>query len=374
MTGKNNTIKIPFVDFKREYKEIKKEIDQAVNRVLKSGWFILGEELTKFEKELAEYLEVKHVIGVNSGTDALFLALLSAGIGTGDEVITVSNTFISTVLAIYWTGAKPILADINKDFNIDPESIKKVLSPKTKAILPVHLYGYPCDMDEINKIAKNNNLIVIEDACQAHGTIYKGRKVGGLGDVSAFSFYPAKNLGAYGDAGAIATNDDKIAERLMFLRNYGQAKKYFYQIKGYNSRLDEIQAAVLRVKLKHLDKRNKKRSKISEKYRKLLTDIPIILPPDGNSDKKGNNYVFVIRSKQRDELQNFLLKSGIITLIHYPVMIHDQESCKELNSQKRNLPNTLELEKELLSLPIFPEMTLSEVKYVCGKIHKFYQK
>lgn len=367
--------KVPFVDFKREYKEIHTQIDSAIKRVLESGWFILGEELKNFEKEFSKYLGVKYAVGVNSGTDALYFALLAAGIGPGDEVITVDNSFISTVLAIFWVGAKPVFVDVDQyTYNVDPARIEEKITSKTKAILPVHLFGYPCEMSKIMKIATKYDLKVIEDACQAHGSSYKGKKLGTIGDIGCFSFYPAKNLGAYGDAGAIVTNNEKIAKKLILLRNYGQKEKYYFQIKGFNSRLDEIQAAILREKLKRLDKWNKKRKKIAEKYYQELSGLPIVLPPKEAKDRQGNNYVFVIKVKDRDSFQQYLSESGITSLIHYPVPIHNQECCSELLGEGNKLRLTEKLAKEIISLPIFPQMEDGEVDYVCEKIKDFFKK
>lgn len=364
---------MPFVDFKREYQGIKDEINEAVSRVLESGWFVLGDELKNFEKEFASYLGAKYAIGVNSGTDALHLALIAAGVKKGDEVITVSNTFISTVLAIFWVGAKPILVDIDvSTYNLDIKKLEERITKKTKVILPVHLYGYPCEMDKIMEIAGKYNLKVVEDACQAHGSLYKGKKLGTIGDIGCFSFYPAKNLGAYGDAGAIVTNNEKIAEKLYKLRNYGQREKYYYQTKGFNSRLDEIQAAILRVKLKHLDRWNSQRRTIAGKYRQSLKGLPIIFPPVDTDDCQGNNYVFVIRIKSRNALQKYLLDNNINTLIHYPLPIHLQESCKELFNQSKRLDLTENILNEIISLPIFPQMKFSEVDLVCRKIKEFF--
>jgi dTDP-4-amino-4,6-dideoxygalactose transaminase len=371
MNGKIN--KVPLLDLKREYQEIKKEINEAVFRILKRGWFILGEELEKFEEEFAQYLGVKHVVGVGSGTDALHLALLATGIGLGDEVITPSHTFIATVLAIYWVGAKPVLVDIDSQtYNLDPQEIEKKITSKTKAILPVHLYGYPCEMDKIQKIAKKHRLMIIEDACQAHGSIYKGRKLGTFGEANCFSFYPSKNLGAYGDGGAVATNNEEIYRKILLLRNYGQKEKYVFQTKGFNSRLDEIQAAVLRVKIKHLKDWNKKRRQLAEVYRRELIGLPLILPPKDTKNGQSNYYVFVIRTEKRDELLKYLAENGVTTLIHYPVPIHCQESCSELSNEK--LPITEMVAKQVISLPIFPQMTSKEVKYVGKKIKEFFQK
>lgn len=374
MNGKK--FNLPYVnDLQREDKEIGFQIRQAINQVLASGWFVLGKELKSFEKEFAKYLKVKYVIGVNSGTDALFLALKAAEINQDDEVITVANTFISTVLAISHVGAKPILVEIDeKTYNIDQDKIEKKITSKTRAIIPVHLYGYPCQMDRIQTLAKKYHLKIIEDACQAHGSSFKGKKLGTIGNIGCFSFYPPKNLGAYGDGGALVTNDEQIANRAYLLRNYGEVKKYHYQIKGFNSRLDEIQATILRTKLRHLDRWNQKRAALSARYHKNLVGWPIILPPEDTPDYQGNHYAFVIRIKRRDALQKFLLENRIGIIIHYPVPIHRQQSCPELLVQGKDLKVTEKIAQEILSLPMFPQLTTREVDYVCQKIKEFFKK
>jgi dTDP-4-amino-4,6-dideoxygalactose transaminase len=374
MSGKNN-IKIPLaVDLKREYKEIKKEIDKAIQRVIKSGWFLLGKELESFEKEFAHYLGVKYVCGVSSGTEALRLALLAVGIKEGDEVITVSHTFISSVYAIQWVGATPILVDIDKKtYCIDPQKIEAKITPRTRAILPVHLYGYPAAMDKIMAIARRYKLLVIEDSCQAHGSSLRGKKLGTIGDVGCFSFYPSKNMGCYGDGGAVVTNNQKIAKNVLLLRNYGESKKYHYQIKGFNARLAELQAAVLRVKLKYLDEWNRRRIKIAEIYNREFKDLPVILPPRNNSQIKGNYCVYAIRTNQRDKLQKYLRENNICSLIHYPIPIHLQGSCRELLRYAKELKITEEVAKSILSLPIFPQMKEKEISYICEKVKKFFR-
>ena len=356
-------MRIQFVDLRLEYQEIKEEINQAIHRVLESGWFVLGEELKKFEKEFASYLRVKHVIGVNSGSDALYLAVKALGIGKGDEVITVSHTFISTVDAIIRNGAKPVFVDIDPEtYIIDVNQIENVITKRTKAIIPVHIYGHPADMDPIMEIAEKHGLYIIEDACQAHGAEYKGRKVGSMGDIGCFSFYPTKNLGAYGDAGAIVTNDDELAEKLKILRNYGSSKKYYHDFIGVNSRLDEIQAAVLRIKLRHLDEWNKKRRKIAKMYNKFLEDSRVITP----IEKKWAKHVYhlyVIRHKDRDKLQQYLSENGIKTQIHYPVPVHLQKAYLDLGIRAK-LSVTERIRKEILSLPMFPHLTDTEIEKI----------
>jgi len=358
---------IPFIDFKREYTEISEEIEQAIQRVLKSGWFILGEEVKHFEDEFSKYIGVKYGIGVNSGSDALFLALKALGIGKGDEVITVSHTFISTVDAIVRNGAIPVFVDIDlQTYCIDVTKIEEKITDKTKAILPVHIYGHPADMKPIIELAKKNNLYIIEDACQAHGTEYKDKKVGSIGDVGCFSFYPTKNLGAYGDGGMIVTNNEEIAERLKMLMNYGQSKKYYHDFIGVNSRLDEIQAAVLRVKLKHLDEWNNKRREAASIYRDFLANSDVIIPVE-RQYAKHVYHLYVIRCKNRDILQQYLLKNGVQTLIHYPVPVHKQKAYLKRVKDSR-LPVTEKVCMEILSLPMHPYITREEIEKVCSLV------
>ncbi len=365
-------MKIQFVDLKREYQEIKEEINQAIQRVLESGWFILGKELEAFEKEFAEYIGVKHVIGVNSGSDALYLAVKALGIGKGDEVITVSHTFISTVDAITRNGAKPVFVDIDPEtYTMDVSQIEKKITERTKAIIPVHLYGHPSDMDPIMEIAGDYGLYVIEDASQAHGAEYKGRKVSSIGHVACFSFYPTKNLGAYGDAGAIVTNDDELAEKLRMLRNYGSPEKYYHDFIGINSRLDEIQATVLRVKLRHLEEWNGKRRKIAELYNELLEDSDVITPIE-KEWAKHVYHLYVIRHQDRDKLQQYLLENGVKTQIHYPVPVHMQEAYLNLGVNAK-LPATERVSKEILSLPMYPQISPREV-YIVATLVKGYGK
>jgi len=360
---------IPFIDLKREYAEICEELTQAVQRVLKSGWFILGEEVKKFEEEFSKYIGVKYGVGVNSGSDALFLALKALGIGKGDEVITVSHTFISTVDAIVRNGAKPVFVDIEPDtYCIDATKIEEAITNKTKAILPVHLYGHPADMDQIMEIAKKYNLFVIEDACQAHGAEYKGKKVGSIGDLGCFSFYPIKNLGAYGDGGMIVTNNEEIAEKLKMLRNYGQSEKYHHDFVGVNSRLDEIQAAILRVKLKHLDEWNERRRKVAKLYNELLEDSEIVTPIE-KEYAKHVYHLYVVRCKDRDVLQQQLLKNGIQTQIHYPIPIHKQKAYLNLGFNFY-LSVTEEICNEILSLPMHPWLNNEEVLSITEVIKK----
>lgn len=366
-------VNIPFNDFKRKYARYRREIDFAVRRVFKSGFFILGQEVACFEQEFAKYSGVKYAVGVNSGTDALFIALKSLGIGHGDEVITVANTATPTVSAIRMTGAIPRFVDVDaKTFNLDSRKLAKAVNKRTKAILPVHLFGYPADMEAIMRFAKARDLFVVEDACQAHGAEFMGEKVGTIGDIGCFSFYPTKNLGAFGDGGMIVTNKKNLHESLKAMRNYGELSKYYNTSEGMNSRLDEIQAAILRWSLGKLNLWNMERSNLAQLYRDGLKDLPIVLPPLSNKNYKGVNHLFVIRSKQRDKLAGFLKKQGIGTSIHYPRPIYSQPAYKFLSYTDKDLPVTSATSREILSLPLRPELRASEVKTICDLIKKFY--
>lgn len=363
--------KIPVIDLAAQYRSIEPEINAAVERVLARGNFILGEETSAFEKEFSAYCGVAHGIGVASGTDALFLALRACNIGAGHEVITTAHTAVATVAAIEMTGARPILVDVDpQTFLIDPQRIEDKITPQTRAIIPVHLYGCPADIAPIHEIADRRDLAVIEDGAQAHGAVYRGRKVGGWGRVAAFSFYPTKNLGAVGDAGMVLTNDPQLAEKALLLRQYGWKKRYISEIGGINSRLDEIQAAVLRVKLKFLDAWNLRRRAIAERYHELLTGSGLVLPllPQ---EVQHVFHQYVIRSRHRDELRLFLAERSIQTAIHYPVPIHLQPAYKGLGYQAGDFPMTEELTGQILSLPIYPEISDSSVATVCRSILEF---
>ena len=366
---------IPLVDLKRQYESIKEEINGAIIRVLERGNFILGEEVSKFEEEFSSYCNVKYGIGVASGTDALTLAIRALGIGRGDEVITVPNTFIATVDAIVRNGAKPVFVDIDEEsYNIDVNKIEEKITKNTRAVIPVHMYGQPADMDPILDIAEANNMYVIEDASQAHGAEYKGKKVGSLGDIAAFSFYPSKNLGAVGDAGIIVTNNEELADKIRVLRNYGQRKKYYHDFIGYNSRLDEIQAAVLRVKLKYLDVWNEKRRELAKIYNEQFSDVREIKPPIEMDYAKHVYHLYVIRCKNRDELRQYLKSKGISTGIHYPIPIHLQEAYKYLGYRSGDFPITEKYADEILSLPMFPELTKEEIRVMSSFFMVFYTK
>lgn len=360
---------IKIVDFKTEIKDILGEIREAVDRVLKSGWFILGEELKQFEKEFADYLGVKYCVGVGNGLDALHLILRALNIGQGDEVIVPANTYIATLLAISYASAKPVLVEAEeRTYNINPELIQNAITKRTKAIMPVHLYGLSSDMDPINEIAKDYGLSVIEDAAQAHGAEYKGEKCGSLGTAAGFSFYPTKNLGAYGDGGAVVTNDEEIADKVRLLRNYGSRKKYYNEIRGFNSRLDEIQAAILRVKLRHLDEWNAKRRNNAKCYLENINNDKIILP----FEPKGYKHIyhqFVIRCRERDNLQKYLKESGIVTLIHYPVPPHMSQAYADMQLPIDAYPIAKQLADSVLSLPIGPHLSREAVNVVTDALH-----
>ncbi|CAN5127555.1 DegT/DnrJ/EryC1/StrS family aminotransferase [soil metagenome] len=363
---------IPFVNLKFQYKFIKPSIDAAIRRVVLSQDFILGSELDSFEKEFATYLGVNYVVGVNSGTDGLVLALLALGIGKGDEVITPANSYVATTTAIVFVGAKPILVDCDPDtYQIDVKKVEKAVTKKTKAILPVHLYGSPAELDQLQTIANRYKLFLIEDACQAHGATFKNKKLGTFGDIGVFSFYPSKNLGAYGDGGALATNSRELYEQLLKLRNYGQVKKYHHDSFGINSRLDEMQAAVLRVKLNHLDTWNHERNEVAALYIKLLKNLKrqMII-------EKGKScyYLFVIETERRDTLQKYLLENGIQTLIHYPIPIHLQKAYSNLGYKRGDFPITEKVADRILSLPMYPDLKKTEINYISKAINAFIEK
>jgi len=369
--------KIKFLDLTSQYKSIKKEIDEAIKRVLDSGRFIGGEEVEKFEKEIAKFCGVKYAVSLNSGTDALFLSLKALGIGKRDEVITTPFTFIATAGVIANCGAKPVFVDIEQDtFNIDPAKIEKAITKKTKAILPVHLFGQTADMDEIMRIAKKYKLYVIEDAAQAIGAEYKGKKSGTIGDLGCFSFFPSKNLGAYGDGGMVITNNQKLAEKIKLLRNHGSSpkEKYLNLILGTNSRLDALHAAILRVKLKYLPKWSKKRAEIASYYSKNLKGIGDIITPVVASNRNHIFHQYTIRTKSRDELQKFLKENEIPTMIYYPLSLHLQPAFKELNYKAGDFPEAEKAAKEVISLPIFPELKKKEQDLIVKKIKEFYAK
>ncbi len=360
---------VPFANLKRQYISIQKELRLAEQDVFRKGVFILGDTLEKFENEFASYLGVKYCVGVDNGTSALNLALKALKIGKNEEVITVANSFIASVLSIIQNHASPVLVDCNNYYNIDIKSLEEKITKKTKAIIVVHLFGQPCQIDKVLEIAKRNHIYVIEDAAQAHGATYQDKKAGSFGDIGCFSFYPTKNLGCFGDGGAVVTNNAELKDRLTALRNYGQTKKYYHESIGFNNRLDELQAAFLRVKLKYLDRWNNKRRVIAQKYNQALkTDLIV---PGEIKDTRHIYHLYVIRTAKRDRLQKFLTSKGIASLVHYPVPIHLQKICKSLGYKTGSFPKTEQFAKEILSLPIYPEINESETNYVIGSIKEF---
>lgn len=356
---------------KFQYLSHKKEIDRAISTTLNSGDYILGNQVQLFESEFAKYIGSEFGIGVGSGTEAIHIALRACGIGPGDEVITVSHTAIATIAAVEIVGAKPVLVDIETDYyTLDPKLIEKAISKNTKAIIPVHLYGQPAEMKPILKIARKYRLKIIEDCCQAHGAIYHNKKVGSWGDVGCFSFYPTKNLGALGDGGMIVTNNKKFACKCRLLRQYGWSKRYISHLAGWNSRLDELQAVILRIKLKYLDKDNRQRNRISCYYEKKIYNKAIIHPK-----KKENQFdvyhLYVIRTTKREFLRRYLLKKGIQSLIHYPIPVHLQPAYRRKIRISGKLTNTETIAKEILSLPIYPELSKIELNQIVNVINHF---
>ncbi|HQI25764.1 MAG TPA: DegT/DnrJ/EryC1/StrS family aminotransferase [Candidatus Paceibacterota bacterium] len=365
---------IKFLDLTRRQKKYRKEIEKAIKRPLRRGFFILGPELEKFEKDFGAYLGGGEVVGVNSGTDALCLALKALGVNFGDEVITVANTATPTITAIRLAGAKPVFVDIDeKTLLMNPDLIEEKITPKTKVILPVHLFGQPVSMSKVLSIAKKYKLKVVEDCAQAAGAKYQGRLVGTLGDIGCFSFYPTKNLGALGDGGAIVTKNKKLAQVCRQLRNYGEAGKFNNVLEGCNSRLDEIQASFLGWSLGYLEDWNKTRRNLAKAYIDKLKDLPLVLPKQTEKNHESAWHLFVIRSRKRDLLAKYLADNGVATAIHYPRPVTSQPVYKFLKISKKELPITYKVSREILSLPFYPELKLQEVKKICCYIRKFYE-
>lgn len=361
---------IPFVDLKAQYDSIKTEIDTAISTVISQTAFIGGTHVKNFEEAFAKFCTVKHCIGVANGTDALFIALKALGIGAGDEVITVANSFIATSEAITLTGAKVVFVDINSQtYNIDTIKIEEKITTRTKAIIPVHLYGQPADMDPILNLAKKYNLKIIEDAAQAHGAIYKGRLIGSFGDMACFSFYPGKNLGAYGDGGAIVTNSDDLALKARMFANHGRIAKYDHDMEGINSRLDGLQAAILNAKLKHLPEWTEARRRNADSYNKYLADTDLITPVEID-DIKAVYHLYVVRVKKelRQKFQALLQSRGISTGIHYPIALPNLKAYAYLNHSENDFPYASKLSQEIVSLPMFPELEEAQIKYIANAI------
>jgi len=364
-------VEVPLLNLKQAYQELKPEFDQLWQEINQDSSYVLGSRLSQFEKAFAQYLGVKHIVGVADGLDALTLSLKALDIKHGDEVIVPSFTFIATWLAVSETGATPIGVDVNQDYLIDPNNIKKAITPKTKAIMPVHLYGKVCDMENIIAIAKEFNLKIIEDSAQAHGAFIKNKKAGSFGDCAGFSFYPGKNLGCFGDGGCIATNDDALAEKLLALRNYGSTVSYEHHIKAGNSRLDDLHAGILSIKLKHLDTWNNRRRKIAKIYLQELSGIHDLILP---SDEVGHVWhIFAIRTSRRNALQQFLSSKNIGTKIHYPKPIHLQKAYSDMNMKAGDFSVTESMCKEVLSLPMGPHLTETEALFCAKQVKDFYE-
>jgi len=362
---------IPFVDLKTQYQNIRDEIDPAIGEVVSSGWFVGGPRLKAFEEQFASFCRADHAIGVSSGTAALHVALAAAGIGSGNEVITAPNTFIATTEAITLAGARPVFVDVEPDsMNIDAGRIEEAITPRTRAIMPIHLYGQPADMDPIMEIARRHDLLVIEDACQAHGAEYKGKKVGALGHIGCFSFYPGKNLGAYGDGGMVVTNDSILAETVRMLSNHGQKEKNRHPREGFNYRLDAIQAAVLGVKLKHLERWNGQRRDHARLYGEGLHGLELKLPTE-KEFAKHVFHLYIIQLSRRNELADHLASRGVSVGLHYPLALHQQEAYARLGCRPGSYPVAEACADEVLSLPMFPELTEPQIQHVVKSIREF---
>jgi len=362
--------KIPFNTLKPGFKKYRDEYIQAATRVLDSGWYVLGKEVEAFESEFAKWLGLNHCVGLNSGLDALILALKAMGIGQGDEVIVPANTYIATVLGITQNGATPVFVEPDIYHNIDPDKIESAITKNTRAILVVHLYGQPCRMDEIMEIANKHGIPVVEDCAQSHGATLNGKMTGTFGKISCFSFFPTKNLGAFGDAGAIATNDYKLADKVRMYRNYGSKEKYYNEVQGVNSRLDEIQAALLRIKLSHLEEITIERNNIAQKYLNGINN-PIIQLPKILTNARHVWHLFVVQTKERNKLQKYLADNGIGTQIHYPVPPHLSEAYKYLGYKNNSFPITEEKAQTSLSLPLYAGMKDNGIKYVVDALNSW---
>ncbi len=361
---------IPLVDLKAQYRSIQDEIDAAIRRVVESTAFILGPEVSAFEEAFASYCEANYAVGVDSGTAALFLALKACGIGPGDEVITTPFTFMATAESISQAGARPVFVDIDPaTYNLNPERIEAAITPRTRAIIPVHLYGQPAEMDEIRAIARAHRLWVIEDAAQAHGARYKGRRVGSLGDIACFSFYPSKNLGAYGDAGAVVTNDADLAARVRSLRDHGRSSKYLHGELGWGLRLDALQAAILKAKLPHLDAWNAARRERARRYAELLADTAVVIPT-ALPHVEHVYHCYVVRTPRRDEVVKALQARGIGVGIHYPIPLHLQPAYKDLGYASGAFPISEQCSQEVLSLPMYPELTEQQQREVATAVRE----
>jgi dTDP-4-amino-4,6-dideoxygalactose transaminase len=365
-------MKVPFLDLKAQYASMRDEIQNAINEVLESTAFAGGPFVSRFEEEFAKFCECKYAIGVGSGTDALWLALLAAGVGRGDEVITVPNTFIATAEVITYCGAKPVFVDIEeRTYNLNPEFLERAITKETKAVIPVHLFGQPADMDPILEIAKKYRLHVIEDSCQAHGALYKGKKAGSMGIAGCFSFYPGKNLGAFGEAGAVVTDDGELAKKIRVLRDHGQPRKYHHDVIGWNARMDGIQGAVLSVKLRYLDRWNEARRAHAKKYDNLLAVVDGIRLPMEKDYARHVYHLYAIRDSKRNALMSYLGDKGVACGIHYPVPLHRTKAYEYLGFRPGSFPVAELAASELISLPMYPELTDDQIAYVTDCIKAF---
>ncbi len=363
---------VPVLDLKAQYRALQEDIDAALRRVCENSWFKLGPEVERFESDWADYCGAESCVALNSGTSALHLALLGLGVGAGDEVITTPLSFFATAEAILYCGATPVFADIEPDtFNLDPEAVEPLITPRTRAVMPVHLFGHPADMEPIMEVAAGHGLAVVEDAAQAHGALYKGRKVGAMGDAGAFSFYVTKNLGAFGEAGAVVMNDPELAEQILLLRNHGQGGGYFHSEVGYNYRMSGFQGAVLNVKLPHLDAWNRRRREVAEAYCEGLAGTPLTLPEEA-SYAQSAWHQYAVRTPRRDELKAHLEGAGVSVVIHYPRPLPEQEALAGHQVPATPIPETERACRELLSLPIFPEITEEQVDYVIETVEDFF--
>ncbi len=365
---------VPFVDLNRQYAMIKDEVQSGFDRVCEGGGFILGKEAKDFETAFAGFCQAEYAVGVNSGTDALYLALSALGIGPGDEVIVPTHTFIATALCVSYTGARPVFVDVQADtYAIDPDAFARAVTPRTKAVLPVHIYGQPVDMDEISAVARRHHIKIIEDAAQAHGAVYHDRRIGSLGDIACFSFYPTKNLGAFGDAGMVVTSDREIYERVLMLRDYGRQGRYEHKIKGHNSRLDTLQAVVLSAKLPHLAEWNRLRQEAAGWYAEDLGGVAGVQIPAVRNDRTHVYHLYVIRVKDRERVLSALKDAGIGALIHYPIPIHLQEAYQDAGYHRGDFPVAEAAADEIVSLPMFPYMTRAQVDEVARVVAEAVQ-
>lgn len=365
-------LKVPFLDLQAQYRVIRNEIGHAIRQVLDDSAFISGPYVEKFEKEFAGFCGCGYAVGTSNGTSALWMTLMGLGVGPGDEVITVPNTFIATAEAISFSGARPVFVDVGeRSYTMDPALLERAITPKTKAVIPVHLFGQPADMDPIMEIAARHNLYVVEDACQAHGAEYKGRRAGTIGDAGCFSFYPGKNLGAYGEAGAVVTGNRELADKIRTLRNHGQSRKYYHAVIGWNGRMDGIQGAVLSVKLKYLARWNDARRKNAALYNEMLDNLDEIILPRQMNYARHVYHIYAVRSENRDALIGRLAEKNIACLIHYPLPVHLQEAYRHFGLGKGSFPVTEKCAEQFLSLPMYPELTEEQLEAVADGIRDF---